>query len=870
MGRDRKRAAGTGTAASKRGREPGPARAVDGETVRPAAMPRVGTAPWCDRTSGGQTKAPGHPGVDPTWCFSAKDGVGTALGSDSSNKSLIWFTLGRGILTEVYHPRVDQACIRDLGFVVSDGNDFMSSERDDAEHRVEYPAPGVPLYRLINACRRSRYRIEKTIFAHPRQDAILQVVRFTVQQGNVDDYHLYALLSSHLANHGGGNTAWLGEHRGVPMLFARRGVHALALACSAPWVKGSAGFAGVSDGRTDLSRNKRLTWEYDRAEDGNVVLTGEIGLSDCGGEFVLALGLGHDPQEAGHRALASLFDDMDGLRADYVSGWTRWQDTLSEVKPVDRQGRDLFRISAFVIHCHHQLSIPGAIVASLSTPWGEVRGDGAKEPGVGGYHLVWPRDLAEAAGGLLAAGAGGEALRVLEYLRATQDEDGHWPQNMWTDGLAFWTGIQVGETAFPLVLLGQLERTGLLKPAELTRYWPMVRKAASYILRYGASTQQDRWENEQGYTPYTLGVVISSLLIAAELADRQGEREVGTYLRETADAWNASIESWVYVTGTDLARRVGVAGYYARIIPVELGDLPPPSSGRPRFAGHSPDMKKIPAVEVVSPDALALVRFGLRAADDPRIVDTVKVIDAILKVDTPQGPSWRRYNGDGYGEHEDGSPFDLQHRGIGRAWPLLTGERAHYELAAGRRDEAIRLLHAMENFAGVAGMIPEQVWDADDIPEKGLFKGRPSGSAMPLVWAHAEYVKLLRSLAEGQTFDRPPLTYRRYVEQRTGSDRFLWRFDHQWQAIAQGKHLRVETKAPAVVHWSDDGGKSWHDSSTRDSRLGIHHLDLATADLEPGAELRFTFFWPEADRWEGKDFFVRVAAPESPSREQGS
>ena len=74
-------------------------------------------------------------------------------------------------------------------------------------------------------------------------------------------------------------------------------------------------------------------------------------------------------------------------------------------------------------------------------------------------------------------------------------------------------------------------------------------------------------------------------------------------------------------------------------------------------------------------------------------------------------------------------------------------------------------------------MIPEQVWDADDIPEKRLFKGRPSGSAAPLAWAHAEYLKILRSLRDGAVFDLPPQTTRRYLEQEITSDRVIWRFD---------------------------------------------------------------------------------------------
>ena len=171
----------------------------------------------------------------------------------------------------------------------------------------------------------------------------------------------------------------------------------------------------------------------------------------------------------------------------------------------------------------------------------------------------------------------------------------------------------------------------------------------------------------------------------------------------------------------------------------------------------------------VSPDALALVRFGLRAADDPRIRNTVKAIDHLLKVELPQGPLWHRYNGDGYGEHADGAPFNGV--GIGRAWPLLAGERAHYELARGDRAEAERLLGALQGSASEGGLLPEQVWDTDDIPERELFRGRPSGSAMPLVWAHGEHVKLLRSLRDGRVFDMPPQVERRYAarQDRLGS-----------------------------------------------------------------------------------------------------
>ena len=263
-----------------------------------------------------------------------------------------------------------------------------------------------------------------------------------------------------------------------------------------------------------------------------------------------------------------------------------------------------------------------------------------------------------------------------------------------------------------------------------------------------------------------------------------------------------------------------------------------------------------PADYIVSPDALALVRFGLRAADDPRIVNTVRVIDHLLKVETPYGPAWHRYDDDGYGEHEDGSPFDGT--GIGRAWPLLTGERAHYELAAGRRTEALRLLHALEAFANEGGLLPEQVWDSEDIPEKELHCGRPSGSAMPLVWAHAEYIKLRRSLRDGVIFDMPGQTVERYLKQDTGSSLANWRFNHKCQTFPVGKTLRIEVLAPATVHWSSDGWQSSHDATAKDTGLGMHVVDLPTGDLPTGTEFIFTLYWPTEDRWEGTDFEVRI------------
>lgn len=259
---------------------------------------------------------------------------------------------------------------------------------------------------------------------------------------------------------------------------------------------------------------------------------------------------------------------------------------------------------------------------------------------------------------------------------------------------------------------------------------------------------------------------------------------------------------------------------------------------------------------LVSPDALALVRFGLRAADDPRIANTVTAIDSLLKRDLPAGPYWYRYNEDGYGEGEDGSPFDGV--GIGRLWPLLTGERAHFEIAAGRMDEAKRLLAALEASASSGGLLPEQIWDEPDIPEKELFLGRPSGSAMPLVWAHAEHIKLLRSIKDGVVFDMPPQTLDRYVKNIPAPVRRVWRPNLMIDTLGVGRILRLDLLEQAVVRWSADAWETASDLVTVATGVGTYIADVPSANLPIGSTVSFTIFWTQRDTWEGRDFQIEV------------
>jgi glucoamylase len=332
-----------------------------------------------EKTASTDKNAPGWPGIPPRWTSSAKSGVGTALNSESR----VWFTLSHGILNEVYFPRVDKACIRDLGLIVTDGNNYFSEERRHTCSTVSNLAPGVPAYRSINECVQGKYRIEKSIVSDPHRHVVLQHIRFSALQGSLADYRVHALLAPHLANCGNGNTGWVGEYKGVPMLLAEHDGDGLALACSAPWKGRSAGFVGHSDGWQDLVRNKRMTWFYPRADNGNVALVGEVDLSAHDGEFVLALGFGGNSSEAAQHALASILDGFDAAAAEYMKEWQSWQRTLLPLS-TPRQSPDLYRVSASVLRIHESKAFPGGIIASLSIPWGNYKGD----EDLGGYNLL--------------------------------------------------------------------------------------------------------------------------------------------------------------------------------------------------------------------------------------------------------------------------------------------------------------------------------------------------------------------------------------------------------------------------------------------------------------------------------------------------
>ncbi|HMK95967.1 MAG TPA: glycoside hydrolase family 15 protein [Acidimicrobiales bacterium] len=759
----------------------------------------------------------GAPGIAPTWTSSAKDEVTTALGSGR-----LWATVGFGILNEVYWPGSGRPQIRDMGFILAGQGQWVEVKRA-RRYNIESASPGAPLVRAVHAG--DNYRLELEFLPDPSRDVLLIAYRLDSSMS------LYPLLAPHLGGSGRGNTAWV--ERG---LHAVNGDQALALLSSVGFERASAGYVGFSDGWQDFARNGAMTWEFGRAENGNVAIMGEL----PPGEGVLALGFASTPTGAATLAGSALDEGYRRAREAFLRGWHNWCDQL-ELPSGPAKLRDEALLSAAVLKVHEDRDFPGATVASLSVPWGFAHDD------PGGYHLVWARDAVEAGFSLVAIGDTEGARRMLSYLVATQASDGHWAQNFFPDGRPFWTGIQLDETGFPILLAAKLREMGAGGEDSVAR---MVRAAASYLAQNGPLSPEDRWEENPGASPFTLAVEVAALAAAADWLDG-ADRD---YALGLADCWNERIEEWTYLTNTELAQHYGVAGHYVRI-------GPDPGSGglRGRVELHNRVGEAVPAKALVGLEFLYLARLGLRSPTDPRVNDTLAVVDGELRVELPTGTAYRRYEGDGYGEHADGSPFDGT--GIGRAWPLLAGERGHGALMRG--EDPVPYLESMAQMTGPGGLIPEQVWDAEAIPAFNLYPGKPTGSAMPLVWAHSEYLKLYVGVTTKLPVERLVGVERRYGKAAEPAATWFWRDSSPFARLPAGRALVLEAGRPFTLHFGYDG---WQDVSDRGSDplgLGMHGARVAAEELLPHKSLQFTRRFDSG--FEGRDWDVELTArPASP------
>ncbi|GAA3770261.1 glycoside hydrolase family 15 protein [Terriglobus aquaticus] len=796
-----------------------------------------------------QGPATGGPGIMPRWTSSKKDSVSTAY----SAASRVWFTISHGTLNEIYFPTIDRPQTRDMELLFTDGETFVHEEKRDFEYDFHYIDPDALAIRVVASDLGGRYTVTKDFISDPHHPVVLMRVRLDGDEEVLSRMKCYALLAPHLDGGGAGNSARAIEIAGQRALLAWKNNMHVTMGADVGFTRTSCGYAGTTDGFRDLKQNMQMDFQFGEALDGNLALTGEVDLSRTR-EFTIALAFGEGPHAALSGMMQSLSVPFDLHLKRFIEQWHRAASPERLGAASMDKGR-LMRISHNVILAHEDKIFPGAFIASASIPWGNAKSD----DDLGGYHLVWTRDMIQSATALLACGRTDTARRALVYLACTQRPDGSFAQNFWIDGTPYWTGIQLDEVAFPIMLAWRLWKVGGLGEFEV---FPFVEQAAAFLVQYAPITQQERWEEAAGYSPSTLATVIAALLCAADIAQAHPAPELAKFLQSYADWIEEHLDEWT--TTNDGVLLPEVKRHYVRINPPKPGEPfynAEAGPGRYNIANRAPgEQFNFAANEIVDAGFLELVRYGIRRADDPLIVDSIKVVDHVLKIDTPYGPCWRRYNHDGYGQQKDGEPF--VHYGQGRAWPILTGERAHYELAANGAYQP--LIQAMERFSSFGGMLPEQVWDYKDMPAKGLFFGRSAGSAQPLVWAHAEYIKLLRSGVDGKVFDRISVVEERYGvrrEERTWkSDVEFFKIARPLTEMAAGKRLQVLDREYFEVLWTVDGWATHQTTSA--SLIGYPGFaaELRLPDKFQG-KLELTLHWPSSDRWVGHNFLIEVGAP---------
>lgn len=806
--------------------------------------------------------APGGPGVQPSWTRADKDGVGTAMSRSSS----VWYTMAKGVITELYFPDVDTPQVRDLQFLVTDGATFFHDPKVNYDHKCEPIDPEALGYRLTNTAIGQPYKIIHEVISEPSASTILIRTKLEGDANLLPNLRVYALLAPHIEGAGADNSGFVARTRIGSVLAAHRKNTWVAMGANCGFSKTSCGYVGVNDGWQDIIVRRQLS-NYDSVFNGNIALTGEI---DRKGEteFILAVAFSQGDDDAPNAAFTALFQaltlpfDAPGTSynhlGEFVKGWKARRAGL--FKPAPQATFDnarLFNMSCNVLLAHEDKRFNGALVASLSTPWGEANGDSD-----GGYHLVWPRDMCQSASALIAAGETDVPLRALLFLAATQKPDGSWDQNFYITGKGHWLGTQLDEYSFALLLAYRLRIVGAM---ELFDPRSMVLAAAGALIARGPASPQERWEENAGYSPSTLASNIAALVCAADLLSHDpADQPTSKFLLDYADFLESHLEQWLVTNKGDLL--LGFPRHYIRLLP----------TGDPTAWEEHPDNATIylrnlsgpnafPARNIVDAGFLELVRYGIRAPGEQLVEDSLRVVDASIKDDFPgKGPCWRRYTHDGYGQTDNGGPF--LNVGVGRPWPLLTGERGHYELAVGR-DSSI-YVKAMEAFAGSQCLLAEQLWNAPDLnaPTINLIRGGATGSSMPLAWAHAEYIKLVRSISDNQVFDKVQIVADRYLEKAPNgkmvtkhkpSPLEIWNWNRQIPAIPRQKTLRIQCTAKFSLHWSRDGWATVQDTNATATTVGIFYADIAT-DQHTTGPIKFTFYWPDTSRWEGRDYEVNL------------
>lgn len=760
--------------------------------------------------------APGAPGVEPFWAYSGKTGIGTSFEqyqdgqySDSAatgTVSKVWFSIAKGMITETMFGLIHQAQIKDMQFIVV-GKDFTVTEADDLDVTIDYlykDDKGRPLslaYKVTSKDKQGRFSLEKHIFTDPDGQTLFVRSIFNTQ---LEGVKAFVTVNPYINNNGLDDFAKTTE-QGV---VAWQDDNYLTLQSAQPFKQTSVGFTGVSDGLSQLKTTQQLTQIYKNTgeQSGNVSLLAELGEIGKNTQFDLTLSFGNSEQASFKEGQASLARGYQTVLDNYNGKGEAigWQDYLNSLAPLESlvssttdQGKLLYT-SALVLKAQEDKTHAGALIASLSNPWGETV---SAKTGSTGYKAVWVRDFYQVAMAFMAIGDTATAKTAFEYLDKVQvnsktpgnkGDTGWFLQKTHVDGELEWVGVQLDQTAMPIMLAWKLHQADVLTDGELTDWYTrMLKPAADFLVDGGRAkilwndtqitppaTQQERWEEQEGYSPSTTAAVIAGLITAADIANMAGDEANAKRYLATAKSYNADIENTMFTTQGNLDSTASDGEYFIRI-----GQDKDANSNTKINANNGREgfNKK----QILDGGFLELVRYGVRDALAPSIVKTLPEYDDQTLEDNLQVhytfefadgsgtfSGYRRYGNDGYGEDEI-TGTNYAQGGIktpgqrGRVWPFFTGERGHYEIAAANATNSLNTakqnaikntyVKGMETFANQGFMLPEQVWDGVGVNKAGYKLGEGTNSATPLAWTHAEYIKLLRSLHDQQVWDHYPI-----------------------------------------------------------------------------------------------------------------
>jgi glucan 1,4-alpha-glucosidase len=737
--------------------------------------------------------APDGPGALSHFDLSRKDCLGTAQNTTSK----VWFTVANGVLSDVYYPTADNTNVETLQYVVTDGSTFTDLQTRDTTYTVQLLDQHSQALdcEVTTTAKSGKYRIITDYLTDPQHNTVVMNVHFIALVGSLSTYQLYVRYDPSINGNGGGGSGNGGGDTGtidtstghnVPIALdtvttsnAFNRTYAVpvysALDASTPFTQVRNGFVGQpSDGLVQLDASHTLTALYTQANNGNLVQTTQANISQ-GGMFTLALGFGTSQAGAVSAAEASLATQFSQLQKSYESGWDIYDNGLI-APPTHFNGAPAnqwhqlvagYYLSANVVKASEDKTFPGAIVASLSSPWGQAISAGdPNNTFFGSYREVFARDAYEAWTGLVLDGDLATARDVVNFLfNSQQQADGSMPRNSLLNGKvapdSF--GTQLDEASYPIIMAYQLGMT------DSSLYQNHIKPAANFVISHGPSFGVERWEEQNGYSPSTIAAEIAGLVAAADIAKVNGDTQSAQVWLGTADDWQRSVEGWTVTTNGPLASHP----YFIRLS--KTGDPNAAISYNVGNGGPTLDQRS-----VIDAGFLELVRLGLEPSNDRAVTESLPVVDATIEANTPSGQGWHRYNGDGYGDAaSNGHPWAPSGQGTGHVWPVLSEERGEYDVSSGQASPALTLLTTMQNFASGAGLIPEQDWELPNLAPSpygtdptvasiGFQNGHPAGSAAPLTWSAGAYVRLLRDLTTNSLLEQPADTYNRYVAHQQG------------------------------------------------------------------------------------------------------